>query len=163
MTATYTPLANVTLGAQANSVTFGSIPGSYAHLILIVNATTTSTSASTANMRLNGDINNSYHFQRMSGTGSSLTAAQATSNTLFLGFSATASTTNRLQLTLNFIDYSSASKQRAIIGRASSANAGVDAFAGRYASTNAITTIQITAGAGDWAIGSTFSLYGVIA
>jgi hypothetical protein len=62
-TPTYTPLANVTLGATAATVTFGSIPATMRDLVVIVNGTTSSNVFT--GLRFNSDSGSNYTFVRM--------------------------------------------------------------------------------------------------
>jgi hypothetical protein len=63
------------------------------------------------------------------------------------------------------MDYSATNKHKTVLVRADNANSITMAHAARWANTSAITSIVLTSfeGAGNFAIGSTFSLYGVIA
>jgi hypothetical protein len=63
-TPTYTPLATVTLGSSASSVTFSSIPGTYRDLILIFDGTGSGT---TGNLRMtfNGSTLSNFTDVRM--------------------------------------------------------------------------------------------------
>jgi hypothetical protein len=67
-TPTYTPLATVTLGSSASSVTFSSIPATYRDLILVVDGTTNATH--NVGMRFNGDTGNNYFMVTAFGNGS---------------------------------------------------------------------------------------------
>jgi len=69
-TPTYTPLATVTLGSTAASVTFSSIPATYRDLILIITAQRTGSPVNVG-MRFNGDSGSNYSSVFMTGTGSS--------------------------------------------------------------------------------------------
>jgi hypothetical protein len=161
-TPTYTPLANVTLGSAASSVTFGSIPATYRDLICVVVAEGSTTLQ--GRIRLNGDTGSNYNYQRMSGSGSSATAASATGQTSgFVSAIAQATTTGALQMNINIMDYSATNKHTTIISRADQAANGTEAFANRWANTAAVTSVQILTSTGNWAAGSTFALYGVIA
>jgi hypothetical protein len=161
-TPTYTPLANVTLGSAVSVIGFNLIPGTYRDLILIVSAPGSTTLE--GRLRFNGDTGNNYGYVRMSGSGSGVTSVTAASQTAaFLSAIAQATTTGALQMNLNIMDYSATDKHKTIISRASQAANGTEAFANRWASTSAVTSIQIVTSTGNWAIGSTFALYGVIA
>jgi len=162
MTATYTPLANLTLGAAASSVTFGSIPATYRDLICVVVAAGSTTLQ--GRIRLNSDSGSNYSYQRMSGSGSASSAATASSQSSgFLSAIAQATTTGALQMNINIMDYSATDKHTTIISRADQAANGAEAFANRWANTATVTSVQILTSTGNWAAGSTFALYGVIA
>ena len=60
-TPTYTPLANVTLGAAASSVTVGSIPATYRDVICVVVAEGSTTLQ--GRIRLNSDTGSAYSYQ----------------------------------------------------------------------------------------------------
>jgi len=161
-TPTYTPLANVTLGAAASSVTFSSIPATYRDLICVVVATGSTTLR--GEIRLNSDSGSNYTYQRVSGSGSTETAASSTGRTeAFVSVVAEATITGALQMNINIMDYSATDKHTTIISRADNAANGTEAFANRWDNTAAVTSVQILTSSGNWAIGSTFALYGVIA
>jgi hypothetical protein len=161
-TPTYTPLANVTLGSAASSVTFGSIPATYRDLIIVVLAAGSTTLQ--GRIRLNSDTGSNYSYQRMSGDGSSFTATEQSSQASgFVSAIAQATATGSLQMNINIMDYSATDKHTTIISRADQAANGTEAFANRWANTAAVTSVQILTSTGNWAAGSTFALYGVIA
>jgi hypothetical protein len=161
-TPTYTPLANLTLGSAAISVTFGSIPASYKDLICVVVAQG-STNVS-GRIVLNGDTGANYGYQRLSGSGSSASAATESSRTVgFLSSIAQATTTGAIQININIIDYSATDKRKTIISRADQAANGTEAFSNSWANTAAVTSLEILRNTGNWAAGSTFALYGIVA
>jgi len=161
-TPTYTPLANLTLGSAASSVTFGSIPATYKDLICVVVATGSVTLS--GRVRLNGDSTANYAYQRLTGTGSVATALSESSQNLgVLSILARASTTSALQMNINIIDYSATDKRKTIISRADEAAGATEAFSNSWGNTAAVTSVQIFTNTGNWAAGSTFALYGVIA
>ena len=161
-TPTYTPLANLTLGSASSSVTFSSIPATYTDLICIVVAKGSTTLE--ARVRFNADAGSNYFYLRRSGsgsTGSSATAASQTSG--FLSAIAQATTTDALQMNINIMGYSATNTHTTIVSRADNAANGTEAFVNRWANTAAVTSVQILTSTGNWAAGSTFALYGVIA
>jgi hypothetical protein len=161
-TPTYTPLANVTLGAAASSITFGSIPATYRDLICVVVATGSTTLQ--GRIRLNADTGSNYNSGRMSGSGSAATSAGAVNQSSGnLSVIAQATTTGALQMNINIMDYSATDKHKTIVSRADQAANGTEAFITRWANTAAVTSVQILTSTGNWASGSTFALYGVIA
>jgi hypothetical protein len=162
-TPTYTPLATVTLGSSASSVTFSSIPATYRDLILVVNGQTTGDA--NAQIRVNGDTGSNYSgvVMRQDATSQSGTFGQfyATWNT-FVG-------STRFVSIVNFMDYSATDKHKTVLTRSTYVRAtagnplGPEAQAARWANTSAITTILLLLSANNYAAGTTFSLYGVIA
>jgi hypothetical protein len=157
MTDTYRPLATVTLGSSAASVTFSSIPATYRDLILIVNGTPAINVNDSFSVRYNGDTGSNYSYVRMVGTSSNTATSVAESNNSVGGFFGGSQQTFILQV----MDYSATDKHKSWLSRVS-AN-WVGAWAGRWASTSAITSVNILYASAGFGTGTTFSLYGVIA
>jgi hypothetical protein len=157
-TPTYTPLATVTLGASASSVTFSSIPATYRDLILII----TGTVASSGNLsiRLNGDTGSNYSYVFAGGDGSSATSSSATEPYMNMARLETGQGTNKI----DFMDYSATDKHTtALVRRTAPASATLMA-AQRWANTAAVTSIVIAPiAATTFNSGCTFNLFGVIA
>ena len=161
----YVALATTTLGSAASSVTFSSIPATYKDLIVIANASGTVNDQG-MRLRFNGDSGSNY----------STVAMGAWPNT---GFSFQTTTTHALfysiQIGVNtngihtpvigqIMDYAATDKHKTLLTRANGQNNTVTettALATRWANTNAITSMVFTLSSGNFAIGSTFSLYGV--
>ena len=159
-TATYNALANVTLGTAASSVTFSTIPATYRDLIVVVQATGSTTLQ--GRIRVNSDTGSNYFYVRGSGNGTARSTTAAASQTNgFLSGIAQATTTGALQININIMDYSATDKHKTIISRASQAANGAEMFANRWGNTAAITSVQILTSTGNWAVGSTFALYGI--
>ncbi len=153
-TPTYTPLANLTLGSSAASVTFSSISQAYRDLVLVVNGSLTSP-GNLVNMTFNSDTTTTnYSWVYILGDGSSPTSASV--NTYQLLVMATNS-----QVNLSIMDYSASDKHKSSLSRISTADTNVQARAMRWANTAAITSIALTANATTFASGSTFSLFGI--
>ena len=154
-TPTYTAIASQTLTSSASSVTFSSIPSTYRDLVLVWANGGASTYA--VGMVFNSDSTaTNYHWISMSGDGSS--AASATSNTNF--FSANyGSGVNTIQV----MDYSATDKHKSALTRINGDGGSVQARAGRWANTSAITSWQVFANATTFPSGATFSLYGIAA
>lgn len=160
-TATYIPLATITLSSTDSQIDFANIPNTYKDLILIC-----SSQPSTGNknllMRVNSDSGSNYTGVFMSGDGSSTASSvSADTNRVQLDSRAYGNTSNTHLHLIQFMDYSATDKHKTILTRASAAGLGVDAFASRWASTSAITSISIFYDAASVASGSTFSLYGI--
>jgi hypothetical protein len=161
MTATYTPLGNITLGTTASSITFSSIPATYRDLVISFQGNGSTTLQ--GRIRLNGDTGGNYTSHRMSGDGSSATVGQTVGDTSAFGSNiATASTTSALQMNINIMDYSSTNKFKTFLVRATNAATATEALVSQFASTSAITSVTILTSTGNWAIGTTASLYGIV-
>jgi hypothetical protein len=152
-TPTYVPLANITLGSSASSVTFSSIPGTYRDLILV----SAPLHASGAGLRLtiNGSTaDGSYVIMYGLGGGS---YASGTGSFVLAATSDTAQSTNVLQV----MDYSSTDKHKTFLLRSDRAGSGTLAYGQRWAQTAAITSLALVPDTGVIASGSTFALYGI--
>ncbi len=159
-TPTYTPLANVTLGSATGSVTFSSIPATYRDLILVTNATSL-VGGPFAFLRFNGDTGSNYNYVFMYGDGSSAVSSVTSSSTQgFIGNTDAAGINTTIT---QIMDYSATDKHKSYLARNGRAGGLVIATAGRWANTNAVTSMSVTVSTSTFAIGSTFSLYGVIA
>jgi hypothetical protein len=161
-TPTYTPLATVTLGASASSVTFSSIPATYRDLIIVATPISTSGVSETA-LRFNTDSGNNYNRVLMFGTGST-TGSFANTGVSYIGFVDAFTSVGNIGIA-QVMDYSATDKHKTVIARKNEPTDALAAIAGRWANTAAITTVSLTAlgGGNQFATGSTFSLYGVIA
>jgi hypothetical protein len=159
----YVPLANITLGATAATVTFSSINQSYRDLVVVFTGTN-NLSATDLVARVNSDTGANYLMVRASGNGTARSSAIFGTETR-LNFTAIAQiNTTEIQTTIiNFMDYSATDKHKTTISRANRAGAGTEMFANRWANTAAITSIQFYCGVNSFAAGSTFALYGVSA
>ena len=159
-TATYTPLATVTLASTTSSVSFSAIPASYRDLVLIVNAAT----ATEGNLRIqvNGDTGSNYSQVNMRAFGSGGTGSSSSTSTFIASnYSTGLASTDRAINIYNIMDYSATDKHKTFLIRANHPGE-LDALAGRWANTAAITSVTMTANA-VFSVGSTYSLYGVIA
>ena len=169
-TPTYTPIANVTLASNATSVTFSSITGSYRDIIAVANLG--GTGVNSMYCQINGDTSfANYPSVHMKGDGSSTSSASYT--TLYgaaIGAFSGTPTTVTGNMVVQFMDYSATDKHKTILSRWNTASVSTEAFATRWASTSAITSIKFYVGVGnsstptyDILAGSTFSLFGVAA
>jgi hypothetical protein len=151
-TPTYTPLATVTLGASASSVTFSSIPATYRDLILVCEYT----NASNGLLRFNSDTGSNYTYVRMYGNGSSASSDSGPDT----GFAiATGSSTSGQTSIIQIMDYSATDKHKTVLIRNGLASTFVNASANRWANTAAITTVSFQVGT--YGAGSRFDLYGI--
>jgi len=104
-TPTYTPLATVTLGSSAATVTFSSIPATYRDIVLIYDVLATSNS--TMSFRVNGSTGSVYNIVYMSGQGTSRVVNAATETAFYLGDT---NTSIRTAGQTSLLDYSAPDK-----------------------------------------------------
>ena len=163
-TATYTPLANITLGSSASSVTFSSIPATYRDLVLVIGSAKSASGNPAVVARFNSDSGTNYPYVRMTGNGSSAASASITNDTsLALAVAFGINTSENATILLQIMDYSATEKHRPVLVRSNLAGAGVEAIAGRWANAaNAINQIELfNTSSISFATGTTFSLYGI--
>jgi len=166
MASTYTPIATTTLGSAASSVTFSSISGSYTDLVLVFSGTLSS--ADYVCMRVgNGsiDTNSNYSHTDLSGNGTSASSSRSPNATYFF---TSPMNTNRNNMIINFQNYSNTTTNKTALLRWNvpltdgGATGTVGAEVALWRSTSAINQIQVlTYAAQNFAIGSTFTLYGI--
>lgn len=157
-TPTYTALATTTLSSTTASVTFGSISGAYRDLVAVVNGELSTANTPDLQMKINADSSN-YSQVYMRGNGS--TAASGTYTAIYLNSAGTWSSGRRYNHLVHIIDYSATDKHKTVLARGNWAGGDINATASRWASTNAVTSISFTVASGSFAIGTTFSLFGI--
>ncbi len=158
---TYTPIATTTLASSATSYTFSSISGTYTDLVLI-----TSIKAATANsnqwMRFNGDTATNYSSTNVYGTGTSALSTNQSSqdkiNSVLSGYVVT--TENAVGI-YNIMNYSNTTTYKTMISRFNNSGVVAQAEVSLWRSTAAITSITIFTTPDSFAVGSTFTLYGI--
>jgi hypothetical protein len=149
---TYTQINSVTLAAASSSVSFDSIPQNFRDLIIVSTSRTAITSSGYANLRFNSDSGNNYSelWIQPGGAGSFSSGAD-------FGYFGSFS-----QNVIQIFDYSSTDKHKIILHRPDTI--AVDLLqmrVGRWASNSAVSTIRLGTSAGNYATGSTFTLYGI--
>jgi hypothetical protein len=167
MTATYDLIASNLLTSSASSITFSSIPGTYRDLVLVCgNLLNTNPENSNVTIRLNGDTGSNYSVITATGSGTNTTSRAVSTTFLYADLDVVFGNTSAQQgfNIVQFIDYSANDKHKSILLRSNVANRGVGMYAGRWANNSAITSIQVSieASAGQFAIGSSFYLYGIV-
>jgi hypothetical protein len=161
-TPTYTPLATVTLGSAAASVTFSSIPATYRDLIIVTD-TLNSSGSENMKIRFNSDTGSNYSSLRVTTDGLGAYSGSINNTTVaYADHSAYGDASNRHNHIIQFLDYSATDKQKTFLSRATNASRGVDAVAARWANTSAITTIRLFYEVGNITTGSRFDLYGIV-
>ena len=156
-TPTYTALATTTLASATTSLTFSSIPATYRDLVVVVAQTTNTGSYS--QMRLNGDTGANYPYVVMY-TDPTIQTTSGTYNQFYGAWILTDGGTLANGI-WQIMDYSATDKHKTVLARfnyTKSASLVVEAAAGRWANTSAVTSATIF---GSFAAGSVFSIYGI--
>jgi hypothetical protein len=158
-TPTYTPLATITLGTTASTVTFSSIPATYRDLVLVINHLPTNSAG--AQIQVNNDTTGSnYANVVMEGDGSTTVSYTGTG---YMVTPAYGNSTTRQTVIASFMDYSATNKHKTVLTKGGNSAIGTGAAASRWANTAAINLIKIYHGTQQFTAGSTFSLYGIAA
>lgn len=156
---TYEAIATQTLGTAAASVTFSSISGAYTDLILV--AAAIGTGDLQIYGRVNGDSGSNYSNTFLAGNGTSASSIRQSNVTSFQGDYYLAVSADGGLTTYNFMNYSNTTTYKTILARSGLGNKGTNAIVNLWRNTAAISSITLTTSANNFAIGSTFSLYGI--
>ena len=159
-TATYIPLATITLSSSAASVNMASIPNTYKDLILVIDPK--GLAGNWVQVEFNNDTSTVIPGVRALGDGS--TTISQTQNNAFIdaGFFNSGAVGNTI---LQIMDYSATDKHKTVLNRWNN-NAGSGAnyvamAAFRYPVTTAISSIRVKSNSGNLASGTTVNLYGI--
>lgn len=163
MTATYDCIATTTLGSDSTSVVFSSIPQTYTDLIMVFNGYNTVATAMDFECEFNGDSGNNYSETGLQGDGSSASSFRHSNyGGAILG---TIWSTGRATVICHFMNYTNTTTYKTSLGRFSTPSGGlVGATVSLWRNTSAITSINFNQPAGQsgqFASGSTFSLFGI--
>lgn len=159
---TYEPIATTTLTSASNTVTFGSIPQTYTDLVI---ASSIQVSGNVnAWIRFNSDSGTNYSFTVLEGNGTSATSGRA-SNVAQIQLDSVAyppfSGSSFAPGIVHIMNYSNSTTYKTVLTRANNGAVGVSLFVGMWRNTAAITSIALIAGAVNFVLGSTFTLYGI--
>jgi hypothetical protein len=163
--ATYEPIATTTLGSASSLVTFSSIPTTYTDLVLVGSIQGANTSFY---IRCNADTTNKYSATMLAGDGSSASSSRWSQTDL--GGNGIYTNANTFPTSgsfgvgvWHFMNYSNTTTNKTILSRVGSGGLSTKSFVNLYASTSAITQLDIRFFADNIYTGSTFTLYGITA
>jgi hypothetical protein len=169
----YIPIASQTLSSNQATVTFSSIPTSLLgknlrDLVLVAEGVATGDNIGMT-ASFNSDSGSNYSSVTMQGNGSTAASSAPIGQTsLYVANNAAFAASGRaIVATLSVFDFAQTNKHKSTLTRSNAINAssgGTEAVAGRWASTSAITSLSVNAISGNghtFAVGSTFSLYGI--
>lgn len=168
--ADYELISTTLVTSAVASVTFSSLntaAAAYKHLQLRYTGRTTRAVSEDGSpiMYLNGDTAANYRTHYLVGAGSSPAVSYDNGTSLGLGShpGSSAGANQFLGSVVDILDFSQTTKNttlRISAGLAGSFN-GVRLVSGAWFNTAAVTSIQVSANVGNWAVGSRFSLYGL--
>ena len=156
---TYEPIATTTLSSTSSSVIFSGIPLTYTDLVLITNSLGT---GGFFRVQINENTTALYSRVRLGGTGTTLSSTRATNSTPVTVNDL--SSTVRETSILNFINYSNTTTFKTMLGRTGLPTSNTGELVVTYRNAAAITSRALNPStANGFAIGSTFTLYGITA
>jgi hypothetical protein len=170
MANTFTLIASNVLGSDTASVTFSAIPATYTDLVLRMSARSSrAVSTQQVTLKFNGDgTTTKYSRTFLRGDAPNVTSGRQTSTSsngtpFITGTSATSNTFNSVEL---YIPNYAGSTNKPFSGFGAPEDnvtlvQYLEAMAGLYSETAAISSIQLTLPAGDFVSGSSFYLYGI--
>ena len=160
-TATYIPIATQTLGSAAASITFSSIPRTYTDLRLVFVGTGVTSGDLLA--RVNGDSASNYSLTYLYGNGSGAGTGGTSLTSFDITYAGGLSTTIPHLYTIDFFSYAG-STNKTILTTSSEDQNGSGYVVGTvqlWRSTAAITSIVLSNAAGNLAIGTIATLWGI--
>jgi len=160
----YESIATATFSGSALSVTFTSIPATYAHLQIRGFARTPSGNDQ-IDLRFNSDTGNNYSMHGLSGNGSSASAeGYGTQNRIFNVNSPISNSDIYCVSVIDILDYANTNKYKTVrtLQGYDANGSGIIAFnSGSWQSTSAVTSITLAARSYNPTSISTFALYGI--
>lgn len=166
-TSSFESIATATASGSTNTITFSSIPSTYASLQIRIHAKDTAI-GSYLEMIFNNDTASNYAYHSLTGNGSTASASgSATQGTIRnIGYVPAASATNIYGVSIIDIhDYASTTKAktvRTIMGNDRNGSGEIRLQSGLWTSTSAINRIDISeVNLDNITSGSTFALYGI--
>jgi len=159
MPRTYEPIATTSLTSATTSITFSSISSAYTDLVLIISAKNT-TSLNNGKLNFNGDGGTNYSGTYMQGAGTAVTGRVSNTSSVYLMEFVT---TDFSPVVVNIMDYSNTNTYKTILAQGGANSDRIAFWTSIWRSTSAINSIEIATFGGQFASGSTFSLYGIAA
>jgi len=162
MASTYEKIATNTLGTAASSVTFSSISGAYTDLVLILNLKAVSGSSAYPKIVFNSDTAANYSVTFITGDGSTATSGRVANSVGYItGYTVESSTEFNFNGIYSIQNYSNTTTYKTTIGRCNNAAGHTEAIVNVWRNTAAINAVSIINNGVNFAIGSTFTLYGI--
>ena len=165
MAKTYEPIQTYTLASTSTLVTFSSIPSTYTDLRLITQVQSTA-SVYDLTYRFNSDTATNYSRTVLTGNGTSATSGRSSNATYIRpDIDAYVNSTTWQFVTTDIFNYANTTTFKTTLSRVNGGGTpAVEATVSLWRKTpEAINTIavQLDVGTGTFAIGSTFTLYGI--
>ena len=160
MPLTYEPIQTTTLSSAIDSVTFSAIPNTYTDLVIVANSKNVTSNANYLGFRYNSDTGSNYGYIYLYGNGTNPAASGVGTNQSF-GRYGNGTTANFEVSFLNIFNYANTNVFKTSISQSNSVANYSISYTSTWRSTAAITSVQLFTDAGNWAVGSVFTLYGI--
>lgn len=163
---TYDQIFTTTLTTAVASLTISSIPAAYTDIRLVASCQLTGANNYDLQMQFNSDTASNYSRTYLYGDGTTAGSGRnssTTSNTITSIVGTSASTYGFSVITADLMNYSNTSVYKTILGRGSNPINYTFATVGLWRSTAVINSMLLFPGSGSFNIGSSFTLYGIVA
>lgn len=161
---TYIPIVTRTLDTAQASVTLSNIPNTFSHLVLEFNGTLSTAVSPT--FRINSDFGTNYSATTISASGSGTPGSTRNSAAAWGGlgaFYAVVNANTPFNMKINIQRYSDSSAYKTLLTRLNNSAQYSEITVGMWRNTAPVTSITLNGwnDGGQYAIGSTFTLYGI--
>lgn len=157
--ATYEPIATTTLGSAASSITFSSIPATYTDLRVVLTGigSTSAVFKVTFNSSATG-----YSATQLYGDGATASSDRVT-NDVAIDLGTLVSTTLPTMVTMDIFSYAGSTYKTSLISVSQDKNGTGSVYTkvALWQNTAAIASIVFSKGGGNYAAGTTATLYGI--
>jgi hypothetical protein len=140
-------------------VTFSSIPQGYTDLQVVSRVIPTTSGNPNDFFRLNADTGSNYSYTYMGGNGS--TAVSSRGSNVAFGLNFASGLNSGYQSIMQIQNYSNTTTFKTILSRSGDAGNQVNAFVNLWRNTAAITSLTLFTSSDSFAVGSTFTIYGI--
>jgi hypothetical protein len=163
MPATYEPIATTTLGSATATISFTSISASYTD-IRVVLVGSHETTATTLRMQVNSDTGTNYSYTELIGDGATATSSRGTSSSRINCGNANFNNTQPSLITADWFSYAGSTNKTCLVTASQDRNGSGSVLrtVGLWRSTSAITSVQLFPASGNFATGTTATLYGIL-
>lgn len=166
MPVTYDKIATQTVTTATSTITFNSITSAYTDLIVVTHGTATSNGLS-VRLQFNGDTTTNYSRTTLSGYSSAAGSTRFTNaSSIGSNWQVGGGTDGPSPVIFQILNYTNTTTFKTVLLRGNfypyGGNSEVTAEVGLWRKTpEAINSITVTSSPGNFAVGSTFTIYGI--
>jgi hypothetical protein len=165
--ASYESIATATGTGSSGTITFSSIPSTFTHLQVRVNAIATAYSGTGGYVRFNSDTGSNYAYHYLVASGGAVTSGGAATQTemqVLINNAVGLHNTSANAAIIDVLDYASTSKYKTLRnfeGVEINGSGDIAVTSGLWQSTSAINAVTVYLGSGSYATTTTIALYGI--